>query len=51
MALIGRLDQAIEMLSTASASVSTGSLKQARYDARIDQLRQMQQRFKQYSRQ
>ncbi len=51
MALVGRLDQAIEMLSTASASVSTGSLKQARYDARIDQLRQLHQRFKQYSKQ
>ncbi|AKJ42922.1 Uncharacterized metalloprotease yggG [Pragia fontium] len=50
MALAGRLDQAISMLSSASSSVQTGSLKQARYDARIDQLRQLQQRFKQFER-
>ena len=48
MALIGRLDQAIEMLSNASALQKLGSLEQARYDARIDQLRQLQQRFRQY---
>lgn len=50
MALAGRLDQAINMLSSASSSVPNGSLKQARYDARIDQLRQLQQRFKQFER-
>ncbi len=48
MALHGQLDQAIRSLSSASALVPLGSLKQARYDARIDQLRQLQQRFKQY---
>lgn len=47
-ALIGRLDQAITLLSSASAQVKLGSLQQARYDARIDQLRQMQQRFRSY---
>lgn len=47
-ALIGRLDQAITLLSSASAQVKLGSLQQARYDARIDQLRQMQQRFRPY---
>ncbi len=50
MALNGQLDQAIRSLSSASASVPLGSLKQARYDARIDQLRQLQQRFKPYMR-
>jgi predicted Zn-dependent protease len=48
MALIGRLDQAISMLSNASAVSKLGSLDQARYDARIDQLRQLQKRFEQY---
>lgn len=48
LALNGQLDQAIRSLSSASAAVSLGSLKQARYDARIDQLRQLQQRFRQY---
>lgn len=48
LALNGRLDQAIRSLSSASASVPLGSLKQARYDARIDQLRQLQQRFRAY---
>lgn len=48
LALNGQLDQAIRSLSSASATVSLGSLKQARYDARIDQLRQLQQRFRQY---
>jgi len=47
-ALIGKLDQAITLLSSASAQVKLGSLQQARYDARIDQLRQMQQRFRPY---
>lgn len=49
LALAGRLDQAITTLSGASSQVPLGSLKQARYDARIDQLRQLQQRFRQYS--
>ncbi|MFH8132906.1 M48 family metalloprotease [Pantoea osteomyelitidis] len=48
LALTGQLDQAITTLSSASAQVKLGSLKQARYDARIDQLRGLQQRFRQY---
>ncbi|KQN54931.1 M48 family metalloprotease [Erwinia sp. E602] len=48
LALDGQLDQAIRSLSSASAQSPLGSLKQARYDARIDQLRQLQQRFRQY---
>ncbi|WP_029684719.1 M48 family metalloprotease [Tatumella saanichensis] len=48
LALDGKLSQAIRALSSASAQVPFGSLKQARYDARIDQLRQLQQRFRQY---
>ncbi|WP_159566962.1 tetratricopeptide repeat protein [Budvicia diplopodorum] len=48
MALVGRLDQAISMLTSASSISKIGSLEQARYDARIDQLRQLQQRFKQF---
>ncbi|MFS2222109.1 M48 family metalloprotease [Pantoea sp. B65] len=49
LALTGRLDQAITTLSSASSQVPLGSLKQARYDARIDQLRHLQKRFRQYS--
>ncbi|MFC0072763.1 M48 family metalloprotease [Samsonia erythrinae] len=48
LALSGQLDQAIQLLSNASSLVKLGSLEQARYDARIDQLRQLQQRFRQY---
>ncbi|CAK9885596.1 MAG: Beta-barrel assembly-enhancing protease [Candidatus Erwinia impunctatus] len=48
LALTGQLDQAIRCLSSASASVALGSLKQSQYDARIDQLRQLQARFKQF---
>ena len=48
LALNGQLDQAIRSLSSASAGVPLGSLKQARYDARIDQLRQLQERFRKY---
>lgn len=48
LALTGQLDQAIRLLSNASSLVKLGSLEQARYDARIDQLRQLQQRFRQY---
>nr|WP_318384748.1 beta-barrel assembly-enhancing protease [uncultured Enterobacter sp.] len=48
-ALVGKLDQAITLLGSASSQVKLGSLQQARYDARIDQLRQMQQRFKPYT--
>jgi len=48
LALSGQLDQAIRSLSSASAAVPLGSLKQARYDARIDQLRRLQERFRQY---
>lgn len=50
LALAGQLDQSIRLLSNASSLVAVGSLKQARYDARIDQLRQLQERFKQYQR-
>ncbi|RKR63469.1 putative Zn-dependent protease [Yokenella regensburgei] len=49
MALVGRLDQAISMLSSASSQVKLGSLQQARYDARIDQFRDLQERFRPYS--
>ncbi len=49
MALLGRLDQAISLLSSASSQVKLGSLQQARYDARIDQFRELQKRFLQYS--
>ncbi|MDF7681559.1 M48 family metallopeptidase [Enterobacteriaceae bacterium ESL0689] len=48
VALTGQLDQAIKFLSSASAQVTLGSLQQARYDARIDQLRQLQERFRPY---
>lgn len=48
LALQGHLSQAIDLLSDASTLVKLGSLKQARYDARIDQLRQLNQRFRQY---
>ncbi|WP_419720920.1 M48 family metalloprotease [Pectobacterium carotovorum] len=48
LALSGQLDQSIRLLSNASSLVKLGSLEQARYDARIDQLRQLQQRFRQY---
>lgn len=48
-ALAGRLDRAISMLSSASSQVKLGSQQQARYDARIDQLRQLQERFKPYT--
>lgn len=50
LVLTGKLDQAIGLLSNASSLQKLGSLKQARYDARIDQLRQLQQRFRQYQR-
>ena len=49
LAINGRLDQAITTLSGASSQVKLGSLQQARYDARIDQLRQLQQRFKPFT--
>lgn len=49
LALQGKLDQAISLLGSASSLVKLGSLQQARYDARIDQLRQMQERFKPYT--
>jgi len=48
LAFNGQLDQAISTLSSASAQVPLGSLKQARYDARIDQFRELQKRFKVY---
>lgn len=48
LALNGKIDQAITTLSSASNLVDSGSLKQARYDARIDQLRQLRQIFQPY---
>ncbi|MDE9435085.1 M48 family metallopeptidase [Xenorhabdus bovienii] len=48
MALQGKFDMAINYLSQASALVTLNSDDQARYDARIDQLRQLQQRYSQY---
>ncbi len=48
LALSGQIDQAIRALSDASGQEKTGSLAQQRYDARIDQLRLLQQRFRQY---
>lgn len=48
MALVGQLEQAISLLSSASSQVKLGSLQQARYDARIDQLRELQARFRPY---
>ncbi len=48
LALSGKLDQAIVLFSNASSLSKLGSLEQARYDARIDQLRQLQQRFRQF---
>ncbi|AXW87309.1 hypothetical protein CKQ53_10165 [Lonsdalea britannica] len=48
LALNDKLDQAIRLLSNASAQSQLGSLDQARYDARIDQLRTLQKRFQQY---
>ncbi|WP_016676373.1 tetratricopeptide repeat protein, partial [Yersinia pestis] len=48
LALSGKLTQAIGLLSDASARVKLGSLEQARYDARIDQLRRLNERFRKY---
>ncbi len=48
MALQGKFDMAIEYLSKASALAKVGSHDQERYDARIDQLRQLQQSYSQY---
>lgn len=50
LALENQLDQAILILSNASAQVPLGSVKQQRYDARIDQLRKLQQSFKRFQR-
>lgn len=49
LALCGDLSQAIEVLSNASTQAKLGSLNQARYDTRIDQLRALNQRFRQYT--
>ena len=46
--VVGQLEQAISLLSSASSQVKLGSLQQARYDARIDQLRDLQARFRPY---
>ncbi|WON75800.1 M48 family metallopeptidase [Serratia sp. UGAL515B_01] len=50
LALEGRFDQAIDLLSNASSLQKLGSLNQARYDARIDQLRQLQMAFSKFQR-
>ena len=49
LALTGQLDQAISLLSSAGSQVKLGSLQQARYDARIDQLRYLQNVFKPFT--
>lgn len=49
LALKGDFNQAIKMLISASAMVPTASLKQARYDARIDQLRQLEKNYRQFA--
>ncbi len=49
MALQGKFDLAIDYLSKASKLAKLGSYAQARYDARIDQLRQLQQSYSQYT--
>lgn len=51
LALKGQLQPAIRALTQASALQRLNSLQQARYDARIDQLRQLEQRFRQYQKQ
>ncbi|MGL4771887.1 MAG: tetratricopeptide repeat protein, partial [Plesiomonas shigelloides] len=47
-ALQGNFDEAITLLTNASQLVKVNSLKQARYDARIDQLRQLQNRYSKF---
>ena len=49
-ALTGNLDQAIALLTSASKAAASSSLKKARYDARAEQFRQLQQRVKQFAR-
>lgn len=48
LALTGKLAPAIQALSDASAIAKPASMAQQRYDARIDQLRLLQQRFLPY---
>ncbi|OTA18899.1 TPR repeat-containing protein [Xenorhabdus beddingii] len=48
MALQDEFDMAVDYLSKASKLAKLGSDAQARYDARIDQLRQLQQSYSQY---
>ncbi len=48
MALKGQFDSAIGLLSQASALAKLGSYEQKRYDARIDQLRELQKSYNQY---
>ncbi len=49
LALKGNLEEAIALLSNASTMVNVDSLKQFRYDERIDQLRKMQKIFQKYN--
>ncbi len=49
-ALNGQLKEAINTLVMASRERNINSIQQARYDARIDQFRQMQKRYQQYER-
>lgn len=48
LALNGQFDQAIDFLEQAAQITANVPLKKARYTARRDQLRQLQQRLKQY---
>ncbi|MRT05678.1 M48 family metalloprotease [Ewingella americana] len=48
LALKSKLDEAVTLLSQASAMKRADRSEQARYDARIDQLREMQKRFRIY---
>lgn len=50
LALKSKLDEAIALLSQASAMKGSDRPEQAKYDARIDQLREMQKRFRIYER-
>ncbi|WP_437178392.1 M48 family metalloprotease [Buttiauxella gaviniae] len=47
-ALRGDLDEAIKLLTQASAMVTKGSLEQERYSARMDQFKDLQKTFKNY---
>lgn len=48
LALKGNLDEAIKLLTQASAMVTKGSLEQERYSARMDQFKDLLKTFKNY---